>query len=549
MILRILVPLAALSLLGVTAPLPEQTADQLIAARTVRAHVEFLADDRLEGRDTGSRGHEIAAVYVASQFRQLGLEPGGPDGSWFQQVPLRRATTVQPSPAIRLTTGGTTSTLTFGVDAAVSPSLTERHRAINAGLTFVGYGLDEPLLGFTDYRGLDVRGKIVVALSETPLGLPSEIAAHLRNAKGEAAARYGAIGLIEITRDPDRAGRQADVATTAQRAVVDWIDRDGRGGSKVGGVRASIALSPAWQAKLFDGAPRSLAAIRAEAVASARPRGFPLPGRLSLTADSAWQDFTSPEVIARLPGADPKRADEHVVLMAHLDHLGIKADAKPGEDRVYNGALDNAAGVATMLEAAREFVVSGRKPARSVLFVANTGEEKGLLGADYFAAHPTVPAGSIISVVDLDMPLPLYEFTDVTAYGADHSTVALSVAEAGRSMGVAVSPDPMPEQAIFVRSDHYKFVLRGVPAILLMTGYANGGEAVWKRWLAKTYHSVGDDLSQPISWRALARYGELNYRIARTLADAPERPRWYAGDYFGDRFAPGAKRAVRGDGN
>ena len=179
-----------------------------------------------------------------------------------------------------------------------------------------------------------------------------------------------------------------------------------------------------------------------------------------------------------------------------------------------------------------------------IFYIANTGEEKGLLGADYLAVHPPVPSASITSVVDLDMPLPLYEFTDVTAFGADHSTVARTISEAGAAMGVRVSPDPMPAESIFTRSDHYPFVRRGVPAVLMMTGYANGGEVVWKHFMAKIYHSPADDLSQPISWHALARYGELNYRIARALADAPDRPRWYAGDYFGERFAPGQPRAL-----
>ena len=285
---------------------------------------------------------------------------------------------------------------------------------------------------------------------------------------------------------------------------------------------------------------------RAAAKGGAGQPGFPLRAKLTLAADSTWTDFTSPEVVARLPGADPVRRAEHVVLMAHLDHLGIKPDAKPGEDSIYNGALDNAAGVATMLEAAREFVASGQPPARSLLFIANTGEEKGLLGADYLAVHPPVPASAIVSVVDLDMPLPLYDFTDVTAYGANHSTIARTVAEAGAALGITVAPDPMPQESIFVRSDHYSFVKRGIPAILLMTGYANGGEAAWKHFMARVYHTPADDLSQPIEWRALAKYSLLNYRIARALADAPDRPRWYPGDYFANRFAPGEKRAARG---
>jgi len=249
--------------------------------------------------------------------------------------------------------------------------------------------------------------------------------------------------------------------------------------------------------------------------------------------------------VAILPGSDPRLAGEHIVLTGHLDHLGLKASAKPGEDNIYNGALDNAAGVATLIEAAHEFVQSGKRPRRSVMFVANTGEEIGLRGADYLAVHPTVPADSIVGLVDLDMPLLLYDFTDVVAFGSDHSTIAKAVAAAGKGMGVRVSPDPMPDETLFVRSDHYPFVKRGVPAVFLMTGFANGGQQIWRRWLDDTYHSVKDDLSQPIRWQQGARFAELNYRIARTMADADQRPMWYAGDYFGETFAPAQPKAKR----
>lgn len=537
MTLRLALLAPILLLLGAAPPLPAPTPAEQVAMAMVRAHVEFLADDRLEGRDTGSRGHEIAARYVASQFRQLGLEPGGTNGGWFVQVPLRRAVNSASGQRLTLVRDGRPTELRSGQDFAVRPSLTERKRSIDAPLLFVGFGLDEPLLGLDDYRGLDARGSIVVVLAGTPSGLSTEIAAHLATVKAETALAHGAVGLIEVAGEGRRG---ANVPRDAVRPVVNWVATDGTTGSPP--LRALVSLSRDWQERLFAAAGHPLGALIAEAKAG-RPRGFALGQRLALTAETSWTDFTSPEVIARLPGADPVRSHDNVVLMAHLDHLGVKPDARPGEDAIYNGALDNAAGVATMLEAAREFVASGRTPARSLLFIANTGEEKGLLGADYLAAHPPVPAASITSVVDLDMPLPLYQFTDVIAFGADHSTVARTVADAGAAMAIRVSPDPMPKESIFTRSDHYRFVRRGVPAILMMTGYANGGEAVWKHFLGHVYHSPADDLSQPISWRALARYGELNYRIARALADAPDRPRWYDGDYFGNRFAPGQPRA------
>ena len=510
------------------------------AADRVRGHVQFLASDELEGRDTGSRGYAIAAQYVAAQFTSLGLKPGGTAGGWYLQVPFRRATHSSP-PQIQVRVGNRATDLAAGIDAALQPSLLEQNRSIDAGLVFVGYGLDEPALRLDDYAGLDVRGKIVVAFSGSPAGLPTDVRAHLDASKPGTAARRGAIGLVEITSSPTGAPSRF---SSLARPRLDWIDAMGRTGPS-SLLRARLALTAKATERLFEGARTPLATLRSQVRARRPMRGFALPARLSINAQSGWQDFSSPEVIGLLPGSDPKLANEYVVLMGHLDHLGLKEGARPGEDSVYNGALDNAAGIATMLEAAREFVSSGKRPRRSILFIANTGEERGLLGADYFAWHPTVPIKQIVAAVDLDMPLLTYDFTDVVAFGAGNSTVARTVAQAARGMGIAVSTDPMPEQSIFVRSDHYQFVRRGVPAILLFTGYSNGGKARWDEFFARIYHTPKDDLSQPINWKAGARYAKLNYEIARALADADERPRWYRGDYFGERFAPGEPRADR----
>ena len=537
----LLLPLGVLATAALAAP--GVGADPAAAAR-VQAHVQFLADDLLEGRGTGTRGHEIAAAYVASQFRAMGLEPGGENGSWYQWVPLRRATLVPGKTSIAMTLDGKSAPVSE-YELGLSPSLAARSRAIDAGMVFVGYGLVDKRMGLDDYAGLDVRGKIVVALRGTPEGLPSDIAAHIGSTKGALAAQRGAVGMLVIpARAPATAPSNPPRSLYSNARSTDWIDGAGKPGSDPIGVAVDLSASRAMAERLFAGATRSLADVRAEAAKSgARPRGFALRPVLSIRSESAWEDFRSPEVIGRLPGVDSALKAEHIVLMGHLDHIGIKADAKPGEDRIYNGAIDNAAGVSTLLEAARQFSTSGRPPRRSLLFVANTGEELGLLGAGYFAAHPTVPIGQIAGLVDLDMPIPLYEFNDVTAFGAAHSTVAKNVASAAAELGIKVSPDPMPAEAIFVRSDHYRFVEKGVPAILLMTGYGNGGEAVWKGWFNTVYHGLKDDLNQPFKWTALARYADLNYRIARQLADADSRPRWYQGNYFGDLFAPGAPRA------
>ena len=503
--------------------------------RRVRADVEFLASDGLEGRDTGSKGYGIAADYVASQFRAIGLEPGGENGGWFQQVPLRRASFARP-PVLSLGIGGQRVALEQGKDVSLRPSVTEKALRENAGFVFVGYGLKDARYRFDDYRGLNLKGKIAVALEGTPNGLPSEIEAHLNASKAIMAAQAGAVGFIEVSRKASGQGG----FRRAGRPVIDWVDSSGRAGSTPPGLKLRLSLSEEIAGRLFEGAPRSLASVRADAKG---PRGFALRPTLSVDAENKWEDFTSPEVIGMMKGSDPTLAAEHVVLMGHLDHLGMRLDGKPGEDVIYNGALDNAAGVATMLEAARLFAAQPVRPKRSVIFIANTGEERGLLGADYYANHPTVPASSIVGLVDLDMPLLLYPFTDVTAFGAEHSTVGAMVAEAGASMGISVAPDPMPEEAIFTRSDHYMFVRQGVPAVLLMTGHANGGKEIWNSWLSKIYHSPQDDLKQAINWDAGARYADLNYRIARAMADAPVRPMWLQGDYFGDLFDPKGPRA------
>ena len=518
---------------------PPKPADNLAAER-VRAHVEFLANDLLEGRDTGSRGHRIAAAYVASEFRELGLKPAGTSGSWFVDVPFRRATFAAPA-KFSLTLNGKAQQLVAGKDAAVRPSVTQKDLNLSAPLVFVGHGVRDARLGIDDYAGLDVRGKIVVTLSDPIPGVPTDVAAHLLSIQPQIAGEQGAVGIVQLD---DAATIASQLQRYSNRPVIDWVDAQGQS-SRSGSAAALLVVSSELAERIFEKAPKQLRAIRADAATGKKIRGFALPASLTISAKSNWEDFTSPEVVAVLPGSDPKLAAEHVVLMGHLDHLGLKSDAKPGEDAIYNGALDNAAGVATMLEAAHEFVESGKPPRRSVMFIANTGEEFGLLGASYFSTHPTVPAQQIVGLVDLDMPLLLYDFADVVAFGSEHSTTAKAVAAAGASMNIAVSPDPMPQETLFVRSDHYPFVKRGVPAVFLMTGYANGGRPVWQKFLAETYHSVKDDLTQPIRWDAGARFAELNYRIARNMADGDQRPMWYAGDYFGETFAPSQPKAKR----
>ena len=529
----------------------EAPADPSFSAADFRATVSFLADDMLEGRDTGSRGHEIAARYVASRFEALGLKPGGDEGSWYQRVTFQQTDPGSTPGSVAITApGGRTQSWTHGTDVLVGLSPNEPKLDISAPLVFVGYGIENKKLGINDYAGLDVKGKIVVTLRGFPKGLPSEEAAHASATKAQAAEAHGAIGMVSVGTILSMKTRPwAQSVHFADEPSFAWVGADGKAFDEAPGIRITAALNePAAQA-LFDGAPQTLAAIRATAdKAGGRPKGFALKTRIRIQSDSVTKRVTSPNVVAILPGSDPTLKAEYVVLSAHLDHIGIspaRPDDKPGTDRINNGALDNAAGVATMLEVARAAATAPVAPRRSLIFLASTAEEKGLLGADYFARHPSVPISAIVGNVDLDMPLLLYRFTDVTAFGADHSTLGPIVAKAVAPMGVTLSPDPMPAQTIFVRSDHYMFVKQGVPAVFLATGFANGGEKHWEKFLGGAYHHPDDDMNQKIDWEAGARFSDANYRIMRAMADADTPPLWYAKDFFGDTFAPKAKKAVK----
>ena len=535
---KLFVAPAAALLVAAAAPAAQPAAD---SAQRVRADVEFLASDLLEGRAPGTRGHDIAAAYVVAQFQSLGLKPGGSDGSWYQDVPLRRADHAEP-PQVGSVRDGKRTELAMGSDAGARPSLVNRSIDLESELVFAGHGLSDVRLGIDEYAGIDPRGKIVVVLSGSPANIAPEVAMHLQSQKDEIAARKGAAGLIEVGRTDDAARKNSRPALFSSRPVTDWIAAEARPRDDL--LPVELSVSAEWAERLFAGAPRSLKAIRADAAAGRPLSAFTLPGRLAVRTRSSWSDFSSPQVVAVLPGTDAALNDEYVLLMGHIDHLGVVPDAKAGEDAIYNGALDNAAGVATLIEAARRFTATGA-PRRSVMFLATTAEEQGLLGAKYFAAEPPVPLERIVGLVNLDMPLLLYDFTDVVAFGATRSSLGPTIGAAAADMGVSLAEDPMPGEALFVRSDHYPLVLKGVPGVFLMTGHANGGKAAWEKFLPHTYHKPHDDMLQEIDWQAAAKFAELNYRIARALADADRRPMWYRHDYFGESFAAGRAKAEK----
>jgi Peptidase family M28 len=517
--------------------------DPDFSAERFKAHVAFLADDALEGREAGTRGHEIAAKYVAAQLALLGAKPGGDDGTYFKKVDLLESRLASAA-TLSVTTPAGTKVFNQGSTAMLRGPLGGGAVRVTAPLVFVGYGMTDRAMEYDDYQGLDVRGKIAVVLLGSPKGMDSEIGAHLQSEQARFAADHGAAAAVFIQTRVGAAAFPWDrIVEFLGEPKTAWVRKDGTPEDPSHGLRASALLEPKAAAALFDGAPRTLAQILDEAdKPGGRPKGMALKSTAQIAVSARIRKFSSPDVVGIIEGADPKLKDQFVALMGHVDHIGVNRTG-PG-DRINNGALDNAAGTATLLEVARALTAT-TPPRRSILIVANTAEEKGLLGADYFAHNPTVPIERITAAIDLDMPLLLYDFTDVIAFGAGHSTLEAAFKKAGAAMGVKLSPDPMPEQAVFVRSDHYAMVRVGVPAVMLATGMANGGEAAWPRFLSTHYHHPSDDMSQPIVWSAGAKFAELNYRVVRTLADDDAPVQWYAKDYFGDLFAPKASKAAK----
>jgi len=514
------------------------------AAQRIEADVRALADDAMEGRETGTAGYARASDHVARRFAEIGLEPAGDDGTFFQRVPLLQATLEREGAKFVVDRGGRSIELRFGDQFLPGPDVNAAQGAVEAAAVFVGQAVHAPALGVDDFKGLDLRGKVAVLFGGAPARFDDDRRA-LHSSwreKLRQVAQRGAIGAVFVNTPRDEAGwpwaqRAANWARPAMRLRGD----DGKGVDTFPQLRVVASVSAAAADLVFaDGA--QTAAQLFDAAEAGKLRGFALPGTITLASRSRIEPIESRNVVARLPGGDDALAAEHVVYSAHLDHIGIEASAKG--DRINNGALDNALGVAIMLETAQQLSDAKQRPKRSQLFVATTAEEKGLLGAEWFATHPTVPAGSMVANINMDMPVLMAPTTDVVPIGVEHSTLQATLEAAAEEIGVGLSPDPFPEEAVFVRSDQYAFIRAGVPAVYLAGGVepadedkARDPKVALRYFLRNCYHRPCDDAdTQPIQYGDAARMARLNARIGRLVGDAAERPRWNEGDFFGDMF-------------
>ena len=537
---------SALATLALTAsaagPSPE--------AKAWWSHVQYLASDKLGGRNAGSPGHKVAVDYVAAQFSKAGLSPCGDAGTFLQRVPLVNKRLIETESGLTAVMGsGQTRTIALGEEAILSTRV-ELPDMVDAPVEFLGYGLSIPG-SYDDFAGRSVRDKLVIVISGSPASLPGPIRAHFSSAaeRVKALTAAGALGILTISNP-----KTDDVPwdrTSATRLMPSMSIDDpvlSGGGTPL----LSASLNAAKSEWLFEGAPQPLASLLELATAGQPLPRFPLNGiTIRARAKVEKKRLDSQNVCGMLPGSQP---GESVVLSAHIDHLGTDPNAT-GADKIYNGAMDNASGIATLIETARAMSKAGgksgaRPPRRSILFVAVTAEEKGLLGSRFFANRAPAAAGTMVANINMDMFLPIHAMKKVMAFGLEESSLRANMEAVTARLGLGLQSDVEPHRNRFIRSDQYSFIQRGIPALALKVGYEPGSpEAeLQKQWTAQRYHARSDDLLQPVDFETAAAFNRVVRELAMAVADAPSRPTWNESSFF-RRFAlPQAGVASSGGG-
>ena len=517
--------------------------DAAIRAEDFAAHVQTLASDEFEGRAPGSAGEEKTVEYLKAQFERMGLQPGNGD-SFFQTVPMVE-TTADPSTTLRLTVNGQPRDLAFGTDMVIGTRTGQPKISVeNSELVFVGYGVNAPEQNWNDYAGVDVKGKTVVMFVNDP-GFHAQDPQLFEGKrmtyygrwtyKFEEAARQGAAGAL-IIHDTEGASYGWDVVKNS------WS------GAQFD-LPASDDPDPRlpMQGWLTGDAARSLLADLGHDLdalyRAANTRGFkaiPLKAQASVTLNSQISQKSSRNVIARLPGTT--RPDEAIVYMAHWDHLGNHAhegEAPPaGGDLIYNGAIDNATGVAGILEIAEAFTAQNPKPERSVLFLAVTLEESGLLGSKYYVAHPSVPLAKTVAVINLDAMPVIGASRDMTVIGFGSSELEDLLAKVAKTQSRTLRAEATPEDGFYFRSDHFNFAKAGVPALYakggedLIDGGTAAGQAAQVDYRDKRYHKPGDEFDPAWKLDGVVQDLEALYAVGREIAGGNQWPNWYEGNAF-----------------
>jgi Zn-dependent M28 family amino/carboxypeptidase len=490
--------------------------------------VKVLADDKFEGRNTGSAGERQAQAYIVAQLKSLGLAPAGTDG-YYQSVKLKTLEIQEADSSLALVRDGHAQPLILG-DQAILSTRYSLAPQVDAPLAFVGYGLDIPERNYNDLHGIDLKGKVAVILTGLPSDVPSALGAHYqsRAERWKALRRAGAIGLITI---PNPASMEMSWARATLNRNAPSMSLMGAEFDETAGSQLAVNFNPSDAELLFAGSGHTFAELAALAADRKPLPRFPLALSIRATVHTSTREVDSTNVVARLPGHDPGLRGEYVVLSAHIDHLGV---GEPIDgDRIYNGAMDNGSGSALLLDVARSLKQSHTALKRSILFVWVTGEEKGLLGSKFFAAHSTVPPASMVADINTDMFLPIIPLEVLSVYGLAESDLGDRVAKIATAQGLRMQPDPAPLHNVFIRSDQYSFVQHGIPSLMIDVGAANADEEqTLKDWRSNRYHAPSDDADQPVNLATAARYEEVIRALVVEVANDPVRPAWKPDSFF-----------------
>jgi hypothetical protein len=514
----------------------------LIDRDRIEGHLKYLADDALMGRMTGTPEYDEAAAYVAGHFADIGLEPGGDDG-WYQQVPMLARRINVDSAKFVFHQDDVEKVQRWKDDFVMSGDKVRPETNITAEVVFVGFGIHAPDMNYSDYDGIDVEGKIIAAFGGAPDSFPHNERAYYSSGltKAEEAVARGAVGFVGLRSRTDQ--RRYTWKRLSENAGVrpgmSWVNLSGDAANYFPELQGGAVLNVPPAHELFSRAPISFEQAL-DAADAGTPLSTPLGTEITLARKTDHESITSPNIIGILRGSDPELADEYVVFTAHLDHIGTGVPING--DTIYNGMYDNAMGTSLLIETARAFAAMPEPPRRSVMFIALTGEERGLVGSDYYAHYPTVPGDSLVANVNLDMPLLLYPLADVIAFGSEHSSLEQVISEVVQQEDFALAPDPVPEEVLFIRSDQYSFVKKGVPSVFLVPGFTSAdpdidGGLLFNEHLKTHYHQPSDDLGRPIDWDSALRFARANVRIGHAVAEEDARPSWNEGDFFGEKFA------------
>jgi hypothetical protein len=466
---------------------------------------------------------------VAGEFERAGLKPAGTSG-YLQPVKFKVAQIVEDQSSLAIVHDGKVTPLKLGDDANlnVRPGLAE---SVDAEAVFCGYGLSVPENHFDDFAGLDLKGKIVVYIAGGPSDIPGNLRSHysFRAERWRAIQKAGAIGVAAIA-NPKSMDIPWERSTLARlNAAMELADERM---ADAPGQQLGATINPAHAEKFFAASGHTFVELLALAdQGKALPR-FPLHIRLRATERMRMSELESQNVVALLPGSDAVLKNEYVVFGAHLDHLGVGAPIRG--DAIYNGAMDDGSGVASLIEIATMAKLESLHPRRSIFFIAVTGEEKGLLGSQYFTGAPTVPFKNIVADINMDMYLPLYPLKYLEVQGLNESSLGAEIRAVCEKAGVIVQADKEPQRNLFIRSDQYSFIRRGVPALTFKFGYDPGSpeEKLAKDWLRERYHAPSDDLNQPVDKSAAARFNRLMLDLGMRVASANGRPSWNADSFF-----------------